>query len=102
MGHSRGGEAAILLAEQMPQISTLSRIRLRGVLALAPTNNVFKGPDIVKISSYAFMTILPAADFDMDANPGAAYYDIAKPEPFKIRALCPCSQSQLFQLKLGL
>jgi hypothetical protein len=84
MGHSRGGEAVILAANQSP--ATL-RLSMSAVIALAPTD--FAGGFGTTITAhliperYAFMTILPAADGDVSSNDGARFYDTAVPEPLK-------------------
>lgn len=76
MGHSRGGDAVVLV----PEIITLPGITLRGVIALAPTDF---GASSGAPHGYAFMTILPAADGDVVFNDGAKFYDKAQPDPFR-------------------
>jgi hypothetical protein len=76
MGHSRGGEAVLLV----PDIITLPGVRIAGSLALAPTSwGAIGGTP----SGYTYATILPAGDGDVWDNPGARYYDQARPEPFR-------------------
>ncbi len=76
MGHSRGGEAVILV----PQVINLAGVGIRGVISLAPTDwRALRGP----ATGYAFMTILPAGDGDVWDNGGAKFYDRAIPGPFK-------------------
>lgn len=76
MGHSRGGEAVVLV----PEVISLAGVTIRAVLALAPTEGgaTTRPPD-----GYAFMTILPAADGDVWPNDGAIFYDRCRPSPFK-------------------
>jgi hypothetical protein len=76
MGHSRGGEAVVVV----PEIITLPGVSIRGVLSLAPTDF---GASSGAPHGYAFMTILPAADGDVRDNDGAKFYDQATPDPFK-------------------
>jgi hypothetical protein len=87
MGHSQGGEVAILFEEKKDQIITSGSIRIRGVLALAPSDaGCYENKcSSVKYSGYAFMTILPAGDGDIYDNAGAKFYDRAIPERFKIQ-----------------
>jgi hypothetical protein len=74
MGHSRGGEAVVIAGNQAGSIGATSR----AVISLAPVNhNVYVPAD------YAYMTILPANDGDVSSNPGAMFYDLAGPAPFK-------------------
>jgi hypothetical protein len=80
MGHSRGGDAVVTI----PTVIGLPGVRIRGVLALAPTNFRFWfGMSTIGPSGYTFMTILPAGDGDVVDNNGAQFYDQAKPDPFK-------------------
>ena len=80
MGHSRGGDAVIML----PTLISLSGITIRSVLALAPTNfRYWFGLPTIPPDGYAFMTILPAGDGDVRDNNGAQFYDQATPAPFK-------------------
>lgn len=76
MGHSRGGDAVIAVAERI----TLPGVTIRAVLSLAPVNS---GANSGKPHGYAFMTLLPAADGDVRADPGAMFYDQAVPAPVK-------------------
>lgn len=76
MGHSRGGEAVVLV----PEVITLPGIDIRAVISLAPTD---AGASTGQPKDYAFMTILPAGDGDVQTNPGAKFYDKAIPSPLK-------------------
>jgi hypothetical protein len=76
MGHSRGGDCVIAVAERI----NLPGVTIRAVLSLAPVNS---GANSGKPSGYAFMTFLPAADGDVVDNNGAQFYDQAVPDPFK-------------------
>lgn len=76
MGHSRGGEAVVL----MPELPPPAGVTIKGVLALAPLN---AGATSGEPHGYAFMTILPAADGDLTDNPGARFYDRAHLDPFR-------------------
>ncbi|MGW6981663.1 alpha/beta hydrolase family protein [Streptomyces sp. NPDC054932] len=80
MGHSRGGDAVVTVPSVLPAIG----VTIRAVLALAPSNfRYFYGMPTIRPDGYAFMTILPAADGDLDENYGAQFYDQAKPGPYK-------------------
>jgi hypothetical protein len=76
MGHSRGGEAVVLV----PEVISLPGISIKAVISLAPTD---KGASTGQPKGYAFMTILPAGDGDVRWNYGAKFYDKAIPDPFK-------------------
>ncbi|CAN5553355.1 hypothetical protein BH24GEM3_BH24GEM3_10950 [soil metagenome] len=76
MGHSRGGEAVVVV----PEVSSLPGVSIRGVVSLAPTD---AGASTGAPRGYAFMTILPAGDGDVSNNDGAKFYDGAEPGPFK-------------------
>jgi hypothetical protein len=76
MGHSRGGDAVILVPESI----TLPDVQIQAVISLAPTEF---GAHSGKPAGYAFMTILPAADGDVRRNDGAKYYDRAEPAGYK-------------------
>ncbi len=76
MGHSRGGDAVIAMAERI----ALPGVQIKAVLSLAPVNS---GANSGKPHGYAFMTFLPAADGDVVDNNGAQFYDQAVPKPFK-------------------
>jgi hypothetical protein len=76
MGHSRGGDCVIAVAERI----ALADVTIRAVLSLAPVNS---GANSGKPDGYAFMTFLPAADGDVIDNNGAQFYDQAVPGPFK-------------------
>jgi hypothetical protein len=76
MGHSRGGDAVVLV----PEIITLAGAQIRVVISLAPTEF---GAHSGKPAGYTFMTILPAADGDVRDNDGAKYYDRAEPAAYK-------------------
>ena len=81
MGHSRGGEAVIIVPEifKLPFMA-LSGVSFKGVISLAPTD---AGASTGKPSGYAYMAILPAGDYDVSGNDGARFYDQAVPDPFK-------------------
>lgn len=96
VGHSQGAEAVIVAAQKG---KGLSGVIIKGVLAVAPTdyywnsilqvqgdtdeeNEMWKS---LKISQFAFMVIIPAADGDVYHCPGTKYYDLADPKPFKIQ-----------------
>lgn len=81
MGHSRGGEAILLVPELLALHSTgISGVTVKGVLAISPTDT---GATNGTPTGFAFMTILPAADLDLFANEGARFYDRASNKPFK-------------------
>jgi hypothetical protein len=101
VGHSQGGEVVIVAAQNFAaqKVKGLSGVNIKGVLAIAPTDMFWNGNfsnyigskdenkmgENVKISQFAFMVILPAADGDVYHCPGAKYYDMAVPNPFKIQ-----------------
>ncbi len=74
LGHSRGGEAVIMAANQAQSLDA----RARAVISLAPVNHNVVLPD-----GYAFMSMLAANDGDVSTVPGAKFYDLATPAPFK-------------------
>jgi len=76
MGHSRGGDCVIAVAERI----ALPGVTVKAVLSLAPVNS---GANSGKPHGYAFMTFLPAADGDVVDNNGAQFYDQAQPDPTK-------------------
>lgn len=76
MGHSRGGDAVVLV----PEVIGLAGVTIRAVLSLAPTN---MGASSGKPTGLAFMTLLPAGDGDVTGNNGAQFYDQAVPGPLK-------------------
>jgi hypothetical protein len=76
MGHSRGGEAVIVV----PEVLDVPNAQIRAVLSLAPTDS---GASSGEPRGYALLTILPAADGDLRANEGAHFYDRAEPAPLK-------------------
>lgn len=79
MGHSRGGDAVVLV----PAVIGAIGVTIRSVLALAPTNFAYwEGLPTIAPAGYAFATILPAADGDVHENNGAQFYDLAAPGPF--------------------
>jgi hypothetical protein len=75
MGHSRGGEAVIVAANQA---SARLGVDVGAVISLAPVRHTTH-----PTGEYPFMTILPASDGDVSSNPGARFYDKWKPSPFK-------------------
>jgi hypothetical protein len=80
MGHSRGGDAIVVV----PTVISLAGVTIKSTLALAPTNfRYWAGLPTIRPTGYAFMTILPAGDGDVDENNGAQFYDQAVPGPFK-------------------
>lgn len=80
MGHSRGGDAAVTIPTVLPAIGVV----IVAVLALAPTNwRYWASMPTIRPAGYAFMTILPASDGDVDDNNGAQFYDQAEPGPYK-------------------
>jgi dienelactone hydrolase len=76
MGHSRGGEAVVV----MPEVPPPAGVSVRCVLSLAPVDF---GASSGSPRGYALLTILPAADGDVITNPGAHFYDRAEPVPFR-------------------
>ena len=78
LGHSRGGDAVVLV----PEVIGLPGVSIRAVLALAPTDF---GASSGRPRSHAFMTILPAGDGDVRDLNGATFYDRAEPAPFKVQ-----------------
>ncbi|HEV7679485.1 MAG TPA: hypothetical protein VGQ42_13035 [Candidatus Dormibacteraeota bacterium] len=78
MGHSRGAECVIAMAER----NTLAGVAIRSVLSLAPVNS---GATSGRPKGYAFMTFLPAADGDVVDNNGAQFYDQATPDSIKVQ-----------------
>jgi hypothetical protein len=76
MGHSRGGEAVVVI----PEVPPPAGVRIRGVLSLAPVDF---GASSGVPQGYAFMTILPAADGDVVDNNGARFYDKAHLDPYR-------------------
>jgi hypothetical protein len=92
MGHSRGGEAMLLVAELLAQSATdISGVTVKGVLTIAPTDTCLTCGEPTdygcattgKPTGFAFMTILPAADADTPCSEGARFYDQASANPFK-------------------
>ena len=79
MGHSRGGEAVVLVPE-LTGPRAASGATIKAVLALAPTDSRASSG---RPRNFAFMTILPAGDGDVVTNDGAKFYDAAVPSPFK-------------------
>lgn len=76
MGHSRGGDAVVVV----PEIIGLPGVVIRGVLSLAPVNS---GASTGHPKGHPFMSLLPASDGDVVDNSGAQFYDAADPAPFK-------------------
>jgi dienelactone hydrolase len=70
MGHSRGAECVIAVAER----NNLAGVTIASVLSLAPVDS---GATSGRPNGYPFMTFLPAADGDVWNNPGARFYDQA-------------------------
>ncbi len=81
MGHSQGGEAALVVPEDLARRRTdITDVGVKGVIALAPTD---RSASSGQPRGFAFMTILPAGDGDEYKNSGAKFYDRAIPDPFK-------------------
>ncbi|MFS0703788.1 alpha/beta hydrolase family protein [Cellulomonas sp. 179-A 9B4 NHS] len=79
MGHSRGGDAVVMVPAVMGAIG----VTVRAVLALAPTNfRYWFGMPTIAPVGYAFSTVLPASDGDVVDNNGAQFYDVSEPGPF--------------------
>jgi hypothetical protein len=76
MGHSRGGDAMLVVAERL----TLPGVIIRAILAVAP---VYSDATTGRPQGYPYMVILPAADGDVVDSQGARLYDLAKPGPVK-------------------
>ncbi|MGH9975969.1 MAG: hypothetical protein ACRD8Z_09065, partial [Nitrososphaeraceae archaeon] len=76
MGHSRGGDAVVLVPERM----TFTDVEIKCVISLAPT---YTGASSGQPQGYVFMTLLPAGDGDVWTNVGARFYDKAIPSPLK-------------------
>ena len=76
VGHSRGGEAVVLV----PEVMDMPHVDIKAVIALAPT---CFGASSGQPEGYSFMTILPAGDGDVWSNDGARLYDQARPGPIK-------------------
>jgi hypothetical protein len=77
MGHSRGGEAVVIMTGRP---SFPSGVSILSVFSLAPTDwGATSGPP----TGYEYMTLLPAADGDVRDNDGAKYYDRSVPLSFK-------------------
>jgi hypothetical protein len=89
MGHSRGGEAVVVV----PEILTLAGARVRAVISLAPTD---AGASSGAPRGYAFLTILPAGDGDVRDNDGAKFYDQADPSPLKCQVYLHHAGHNLF------
>lgn len=88
LGHSRGGEAVISVAE-----SPNAGITIRGVMSAAPTDffATTRTP-----TGYSFLVILPAADSDVAMNSGAVFYDRAAATPFKCQAYVHSANHNFF------
>ena len=81
MGHSRGAEAMLMVPELLALPGTgISGVTVKGALCIAPTDT---GSTRGAPTGFAFMTILPAADLDMQLGDGARFYDRASADPFK-------------------
>ena len=76
MGHSRGGEAVVVV----PEIISLPGVTIRGVISLSPVN---AGASSGHPKGYVLMVILSASDGDVVDNSGAMFYDAGDPAPFK-------------------
>ncbi|WP_280310840.1 hypothetical protein [Nocardia abscessus] len=99
MGHSRGGDAIVMVPEVIGPIG----VTIRAGLALAPTNfRYWSGMPTIAPSGYAFMTLLPAADGDVVDNNGAQFYDRAKPDPFKCQLYIHSTNHNFFNRQWAL
>lgn len=84
MGHSRGGEAVLIVPKLV--MASVPGVGNPCILSLAPTNapHVAGGPSVKRVpSGSAFMTLLPAGDGDVYTNDGAKFYDQGIPSPLK-------------------
>jgi len=80
MGHSRGGDAVVML----PEVIALPGVVIKAVLPLAPTDFRFYILDAdINPRKMDLMTILPAGDGDVWSNDGARFYDRCVPLVFK-------------------
>ncbi|WP_018619738.1 alpha/beta hydrolase family protein [Spirosoma luteum] len=93
MGHSRGGDAVVMVPEVIP----LAGVTLKSVLALAPTDFRWwiNGTTTVP-KKYEFMTVLPAGDGDVTGNEGARFYDQARPSGYKSQLYVHNTSHNLF------
>jgi hypothetical protein len=89
MGHSRGGEAVVVV----PEVIGLSGVTIAAVLSLAPTD---AGASSGHPARYPFLTILPAADGDVRSNAGARFYDRASPDPLRCQVYVHGAGHNLF------
>lgn len=82
VGHSRGGEAVVNLAEKasIPFLFALPGVSIKGLLALAPSNVPAMHH---RVNGYALLVVLLAGDGDVVENSGAVFYDRADAKPFK-------------------
>jgi|GEM_PF-2236458 len=94
MGHSRGGEAVVVVNEIFGQFD--QEIGIRAVLSLAPTN---AGVSTGIPSGYDFMAIVPAGDGDVVLNNGLQYYDAARPSGFKSQLYLHSANHNYFNRK---
>jgi hypothetical protein len=93
MGHSRGGEAMLVVSKQLAQPNMgISNVTVKGILAIAPSDSCLTCGEPTQYgcptggsmpTGFAFMTILPAADADIMCSEGARFYDQASADPFK-------------------
>jgi hypothetical protein len=81
MGHSRGGDAAVLLQHVVPSAGfdvTLPG-RIRSVLPLAPTTfGTVDDPHDFRPVDVDVLVVLPAQDGDVRTTPGQKHYDLAR------------------------
>lgn len=89
MGHSRGGEAVVLV----PEVIGLAGVTISAVLPLAPTEG---GATTRDPNGFAFMTILPASDGDVWPNDGAIFYDRTVPSPYKSQLFVHFTNHQFY------
>jgi hypothetical protein len=81
LGHSRGGEAAVLLTDSS---DIPAEVDLQAVLALAPTAS---GVTVSLNPTRDVCVVLPAADGDVTTLAGVRYYDRAQPKEFRSQVL---------------
>jgi len=94
MGHSQGGEAAVVVPENLARRRTdITGVSIKGVFALAPTDS---GASSGQPKGFSFMTMLPAGDGDEYRNSGAKFYDRAISDPFKCQLYVHEANHSLF------
>jgi hypothetical protein len=81
MGHSRGGDAAVLVQHVVPTAGYPISLpgRVVSVLPLAPTTfGTVDDPNDFRPTEVDVLVILPAQDGDVRSNPGQKHYDLAR------------------------